>query len=228
MSGKPANDVDGEIFVGESSLLPDVAREARSFRNQPMLQQRSAEIYHTLGGPAKDRLHRGQSWGLSGSEVRELLNRHGAFSLPARPLRDFLVKIYFEWFHPCFPILDYTEFRRLYDAESVPAMLMQGVLFVGALMSRDEELIPFGVDDRQKAKAQLYRNARMIHDLDFERDQFTTIQAMFLMSFWRGGAPFTEKNTRFWLGAAISLTQDKGFHRAYVPLSLYLLTVLMV
>ena len=59
----------------------------------------------------------------------------------------------------------------------------------------------------------MYNHVKDIYDADFETDKVTVSQALFLMSFWRAG-PLLEKDTRHWLGAAISLAQTKGMHRA--------------
>jgi hypothetical protein len=59
----------------------------------------------------------------------------------------------------------------------------------------------------------MYNRAKDLYDADYETDKITVSQALFLMSFWRAG-PLLEKDTRHWLGAAISLAQTKGMHRS--------------
>jgi hypothetical protein len=59
----------------------------------------------------------------------------------------------------------------------------------------------------------LSNHIKDIYDADYETDKITVSQALFLMSFWRAG-PLLEKDTRHWLGAAISLAQTKGMHRS--------------
>jgi hypothetical protein len=70
-----------------------------------------------------------------------------------------------------------------------------------------------GYHDRQEARNEMYNRAKDLYDADYETDKITVSQALFLMSFWRGG-PLLEKDTRHWLGAAISLAQTKGMHRS--------------
>jgi hypothetical protein len=69
-----------------------------------------------------------------------------------------------------------------------------------------------GYTVRQEARNTMYNYAKDIYDADYVTDKITVSQALFLMSFWRAG-PLLEKDTRHWLGAAISLAQTKGMHR---------------
>lgn len=48
---------------------------------------------------------------------------------------------------------------------------------------------------------------------EIEPKALIVIQALFLLSFWRAGA-LLQKDTRHWLGAAVSLAQTKALHRS--------------
>ena len=95
----------------------------------------------------------------------------------------------------------------------VSPLLLQAMLFVGALHCDDHVLTELGYGARHRAKFLFYSRAKDIYDSDFERKKITVIQALFLMSFMRAGA-LLEKDTRHWLGAAISLAQSKALHRS--------------
>jgi hypothetical protein len=61
-----------------------------------------------------------------------------ASQLPPRPLRDELVKLYFECFHPFCPVVDEYDFTRIYDKiqddeqlkKTVDLPLFQAMMFV--------------------------------------------------------------------------------------------------
>jgi hypothetical protein len=136
----------------------------------------------------------------------EYLESDGAFTFPSNEVCIVLLGAYFEWFHPCFPILDRHSFHNSYLTKSVSPLLFQAVLFVGATHCNEEIMRGLGFPARQEARNVLYNHAKDIYDADYETDKITVCQALFLMSFWRAG-PLLEKDTRHWLGAAISLAQ---------------------
>jgi hypothetical protein len=92
-------------------------------------------------------------------------------------------------------------------------LLLQAVLFVGASQCQEKTLHNVGVADRFEARSTFFHHAKDLYDADYETDKIVVTQALFLMSFWRAG-PLLEKDTRHWLGAAISLAQTKGMHRS--------------
>jgi hypothetical protein len=143
----------------------------------------------------------------------EYLTKEGVFSFPSSEVYEVLLGAYFEWFHPCFPILDRYRFFSSYIAKSISPLLLHSVLFVGATHCNENVMRRLGYHDRQEARNEMYNHAKDLYDADYETDKVTVSQALFLMSFWRAG-PLLEKDTRHWLGAAISLAQTKGMHRS--------------
>lgn len=87
------------------------------------------------------------------------------------------------------------------------------MLFVGVLHCEDEILTELGHGSRHRAKFVFYNRAKDIYDAEYETRKITIIQSLFLMSFMRAGA-LLEKDTRHWLGAAVSLAQSKALHRS--------------
>ncbi|RDL38870.1 uncharacterized protein BP5553_03210 [Venustampulla echinocandica] len=143
----------------------------------------------------------------------DYLTQDGAFSFPSNDVCEVLFEAYFSWFHPCFPVLDRYQFFNSYITNTLSPILFQAVLFVGASHCNGAVMRNMGYSDRQEARNTLYNRAKDIYDADYETDKITVSQALFLMSFWRAG-PLLEKDTRHWLGAAISLAQTKGMHRS--------------
>jgi len=124
-----------------------------------------------------------------------------------------LMKAYFRWFHPCFAIVDEIDIWTQYRGGLLSSLLLQSILFIGILHCDESVLNELGFDSRHRAKYRFYNRAKDIYDAEIERKKVTVIQSLFLMSFWRAGA-LLEKDTRHWLGCAISLAQTKALHRS--------------
>ncbi|KAF9880852.1 hypothetical protein CkaCkLH20_01894 [Colletotrichum karsti] len=141
------------------------------------------------------------------------LRAEGVFSFPPQEAVEALLRTYFQWFHPCFPIVDELDIWTQYRNGVLSPLLLQAILFI-AVMHCDEDVLPaLNHGSRHMAKYVFYNRAKDIYDVDYEAKKFTVTQALFLMSFWRAGA-LLEKDARHWLGAAISLAQTKALHRS--------------
>ena len=143
----------------------------------------------------------------------ETLSWEGAFSFPPKDSCEMLFRAYFSWFHPCFPIIERARFCNSYTSKTTSPLLLQAMLFIGASYCTENILRSIGLSDRHDTRSTFYNHAKDIYDADYETDKVTVCQALFLISFWRAG-PLLEKDTRHWLGAAISLAQTKGMHRS--------------
>lgn len=197
------------VFLGESSPLTCVVDEGR----------RSPDKGYASRNP-KARLHyaipetRGSSE-LSDDQHRKFLQerliRESALVFPSPVICDTLLKAYFQWFHPCFPILDRIKIYNEYKEHTISPLLLQAMLFIGVSLCSDTALNTTGFTNRYQAKGLFYQRAKEIYDVGWETDMLIKIQSLFLLSFWRGG-PTEEHDVRFWLGAATSIAQKKGIH----------------
>ncbi|KAJ5212797.1 uncharacterized protein N7498_004443 [Penicillium cinerascens] len=206
------NAIHKTVFLGESSPLTCVVDEGR----------RSPDKGYACG-IQKGRLHysiselRGSSesndhlLGQRRKSLQDRLIRESALVFPSSPICDALLQAYFEWFHPCFPILDRPQVQDFYYETKISPLLLQAILFIGVSMCPDATLNTTGYNDRYLAKGIFYRRAKEIYDVGWETDTIIKLQSLFLLSFWRGG-PTEERDVRFWLGAAIDLAQKKGMH----------------
>lgn len=200
------------VFLGESSPLTCVVDEGR----------RSPDKGYACG-IQKGRLHysiselRGSTdptedpLGLRQKSLQDRLIRESALVFPSPAVCDVLLQAYFEWFHPCFPILDRQKVQDEYQENRISPLLLQAMLFIGVSLCSDVALNTTGYNDRYQAKGVFYQRAKEIYDVGWENDTIVKLQSIFLMSFWRGG-PTEERDVRFWLGAATSLAQKKGMH----------------
>ena len=87
------------------------------------------------------------------------------------------------------------------------------MLFIGATYCDEDTILAMGFSDRSEAKSVLYTRARLLFHADWEKDEITLIQSLFLMSFWRGDK-FDVRDVRYWLGVVITFAESSGFHRS--------------
>lgn len=197
-------DDDDSVFLGESTSIRYVGNEGPG---APAAQ------FHAVPTDGNDSMLR---WEAERKEatINALRARpDGAFSIPPRQITVDLLKAYFEWFHPCQPVVDEQDTWHQYETGSMSTLLLQSMLFVAAAHCDDQVLREGMLGDRHEAKFKFYTRARDLYDADVENNNLTVIQSLFLISFWRGHVP-QEKDVRHWLGAAISLAQRRGLHRS--------------
>src|SRR6201999_1090670 len=58
----------------------------------------------------------------------EKLRREGSFALPPKKTLEALLLVYFEWFHPCFPIIDRLHFINSLKSNTISPLLIQSML----------------------------------------------------------------------------------------------------
>ncbi|KFZ20450.1 hypothetical protein V501_00130 [Pseudogymnoascus sp. VKM F-4519 (FW-2642)] len=204
---------DSTVYLGESNSISLVhGGQDLASPDQPSPNDKARLRY-----PIPDTVNAKMSAGPLEMQRREkriaYLVQEGAFSFPSNEAREVLLHAYFSWFHPCFPIVDRKTLYKSYTTKTISPLLLQSLLFVGASHCSEETLRQHGYPNRHDARSTLYNYAKDIYDADYEKDKITVSQSLFLMSFWRSG-PLLEKDTRHWLGSAISLAQTQGMHRS--------------
>lgn len=147
------------------------------------------------------------------SNREKYLRQSGAFNFPEPENCLPAIRAYFAWFHPCFPILDRAEIAHRINTRDISPLLLQALLFIGTNYSDERSVFLMGFKDRSEAKYLLYNRAKLLFEADWEQDHITTLQALFLMSFWRGSRS-TARDVRYWLGVAITQAQLCGLHRS--------------
>ncbi|KAL4945258.1 hypothetical protein BDV06DRAFT_231422 [Aspergillus oleicola] len=200
------------VFLGESSPLTSVMDPSQPPKFHYPLPDRL--LAPSGGSSARDdavRLHAVQQ--------AAQLESDGSVSFPPKTTVDALLKAYFKWFHPCFPIVDRAAIYRARTQSSsshdsgqgLPPLLLQAILFIGVSLCDDRTFSQIEYPVRYRAKFLFYSRAKAIYEADAESNPIVKLQALFMLSFWRGG-PSEERDVRFWLGVAISLAQKRGMH----------------
>ncbi|PLB46236.1 Zn(II)2Cys6 transcription factor [Aspergillus steynii IBT 23096] len=200
------------VFLGESSPLTCVIDEGRRspHKGSSNVMQKTRLHY-----PIPERLEtnsaRVEELRAHKAKLETQLQADGAFSYPPTETLETLLRAYFTWFHPCFPILDRTTVQQSYAEGNISPLLLQAMLFIGVSLCTDAEFARTGFEIRYRAKFLFYSRAKAIYDAGWESNKTVKLQSLFLLSYWRGG-PSEEQDTRFWLGVAISLAQKRGMH----------------
>ncbi|KAK7443713.1 hypothetical protein Landi51_09061 [Colletotrichum acutatum] len=147
------------------------------------------------------------------SATERYLRDEGALTFPDMQSCLPALHAYFTWFHPCFPILDRADISRRLVTMDISPLLLQAMLFIGSTYCDEATILGMGFKDRSEAKNLTYSRARVLFHANWEKDEFTLIQSLFLCSFWRGG-PADWRDVRYWLGAVLTLAQTHGLHRS--------------
>jgi hypothetical protein len=212
-SGSVDREAESTVFLGESNSISAVRDTGTTFNDEGRSPGERSKLQYpltlVLSGKGSANAYEARP---QAAKVKQLIE-DSAFTFPSDEICKVLFSAYFTWFHPCYPIIDRVSFSRLYQSKTISPLLLQAVLFVGTSHCSEKTLRDVGVLDRHSARSDFYNRAKSLYDADYNTDKVTVCQALFLMSFWRAG-PLLEKDTRHWLGAAISLAQTKGMHRS--------------
>ncbi|KAF5671386.1 cutinase transcription factor 1 [Fusarium denticulatum] len=202
------------LFFGESNFLTLVPGGPRQSKSQDDQGKQPSRLVFPINQTPQSALE-----GDSPASIEHLspgttryLRDEGALTTPSLHACIPALEAYFTWFHPCFPILDRSDFVRKLALSQVSYILLHSMLFVGATYCDEATITSMGFSSRTQAKSLLYTRARLLFHADWERDQITLIQSLFLMSFWRGG-PSDVRDVRYWLGVAIGMAESYGLHR---------------
>lgn len=210
-----ASSSGSNLFFGESNFLtlvpskragvPDSEGPPNS-RMSFSIKATSTPQSHSDASPSTNVIHLSQG-------TERYLREEGALTFPSLQTCLPVIQAYFKWFHPCFPLLDRPSIARQLASMDISPLLFQAMLFIGATYCDEGAIISMGFRDRSEAKSLLYTRARLLFHADWEKDQITLIQSLFLMSFWRGESSDV-RDVRYWLGAAITLSETCGLHRS--------------
>ncbi|KZL74672.1 cutinase transcription factor 1 alpha [Colletotrichum tofieldiae] len=204
---------ESSVFLGESSSIRYVTNGNPTAPEAGVSPPENLRFLHSVPHAVRAE-NLIPEWELERRRARlRLLKEEGVFSFPPKSATENLLSAYFQWFHPCFPVVDELDTWNKYREGNLSPLLLQAILFIAVIHCDEDTLPALGFGGRHMAKWVFYNRAKDIYDVEFEPKKLTVIQALFLMSFWRAGL-LLEKDARHWLGASISLAQTKALHRA--------------
>ncbi|OAA80244.1 Transcription factor [Akanthomyces lecanii RCEF 1005] len=191
------------VFFGESSSIRYVGTD-----NFASSVAKLDSVPHQTGAKDKDRP-------VNSNPVLDSLKSKpdGPFTLPPRHVTTALLAAYFQWFHPFCPIVDEQDIWHQFETGSLSTLLLQSLLLVATSHCDDIVLTDARLGNRSQVKLTFYNRAVELYDANVETQSLVVIQSLILLSFWRGRVA-EEKDTRHWLGIAISIAQRRGLHRS--------------
>ncbi len=133
------------------------------------------------------------------------LKTKGCFSLPDNS--DDLLRAYFRFVHPSFPILDGPSFLRDYALGGTQKL---NLLLLWSMFSVAASYVPG--HSRKIVKESFVQRAKLLFDLSHENDKLVLVQSTLLLSFWFAEAEDI-KQSWYWSGIAFGIGQTLGLHR---------------
>ncbi|OAL36964.1 hypothetical protein AYO20_03733 [Fonsecaea nubica] len=143
----------------------------------------------------------------------QVTKHKGVFDIPNANCRNELLRSYFLFSYPLLPLLDIGDFLRpmIEDdtGDKVSLVLFHAVMCSGAAHVDMQVLRDLGFKSRKLARSSFFERARLLYDLDCERDRVALVQAFLLMTYWYDPRE-THKDRKFWIRSAVTLAQDLG------------------
>lgn len=135
------------------------------------------------------------------------LQHKGCFSLPSESRA--LIKAYFSYVHPSFPIIDGPAFCR----DCADGRLDRiNLLLLWSMLSVAASYVPGYAT--HSIKRSFVERATLLFHLTHENDKIILVQSALLLSFWFDEAEDI-KQSWYWTGIAFSLAQSLGLHQDF-------------
>ncbi|KAF1998690.1 hypothetical protein P154DRAFT_384739, partial [Amniculicola lignicola CBS 123094] len=141
------------------------------------------------------------------AEDLEYLKSKGCFSLPSES--GDLVKAYFQFVHPSFPVIDGPSFLRDYTAGGLESI---NLLLLWSMFSASASYV--ALPDRRVVKESYVYKAKLLFDLSQENDKIVLVQSALLLSFWFADTEDV-KQSWYWTSIAFGIAQTLGLHREF-------------
>ncbi|KAH0845928.1 hypothetical protein AYO21_01399 [Fonsecaea monophora] len=149
-------------------------------------------------------------------EESTFIEAGGCYSFPDKEICERLTQAYFKHIHPNLPIMEAGRFIARFRDRGTDGLnlLLMWSMFFAASSFADENLVKgAGYISRKAMKRAFFKRAKILYDIDYERDKIILIQSVILLSHW-----FVDSEDRngpwYWIGIAISLAHTMGLHRS--------------
>ncbi|KAH8125632.1 hypothetical protein LI328DRAFT_151755 [Trichoderma asperelloides] len=146
----------------------------------------------------------------------EYMRLQGVFSKLPDEVCDELVRCYFQHVHFVLPIIDAPAFLNDYcnnGSRNISLLLYWSMLLAAANFVDTDVLRKAGFASRKAMKTAMYERAKCLYDVDRGTDKLVLIQSVILLGFWYTD-PQDHTGAWYWIGIAISLSQNIGLHRS--------------
>lgn len=160
-------------------------------------------------------------WKLDHEDDAQLLEQRGCLHVPKKAILDEFMKKYFLHVHPMVPLLNEHEFWTMYNLptpQSKPfgqmsLFVFQAMLFIVSPFVSQKTLSQLGFSSVPEARANFYRRAKTLFNLEEGRDDISTAQGALMLTYH---APnMKDRTNSFWMSTAIHFSRNANAHRYY-------------
>lgn len=141
----------------------------------------------------------------------------GALHIPDANLCRLIIQAFVQFVYPYLPCVDLQQFLCSIQSHGssgkISLLLFQAVMFVAVAFIDDRIMQVHGFRNIREARKVFFRRVKALHDLDYESDRITMLQASLLMSYFYDH-PNEPKDVEYWLGTAITLARGEGLDKA--------------
>ncbi|KAH9207140.1 hypothetical protein DL95DRAFT_468950 [Leptodontidium sp. 2 PMI_412] len=150
----------------------------------------------------------------------QILELKGCFHVPSKPYLDQFVQQYFLHVHPVLPILDERRFWELYlpgekergqtPGDGIPLLVFRAMMFASCGFVSAETIGALGYKNSLEARTSLYRQAKLLHDLETMSQPIAIAQSALLLSFYHSEREPVANTS--WLRIAIQFAMFEKAH----------------
>ncbi|KAL1918256.1 uncharacterized protein VTP21DRAFT_2916 [Calcarisporiella thermophila] len=137
------------------------------------------------------------------------------YDVPPSDLSDHLIHLYFDNFHPLFPVIDRPEFLRSLRTTQPPLLLLNAIYGIAARISDDPRIKSFTYSKCPELVGGIFfERAKLLLDCEYDTPNLSTVQAALLLAYYQPGAP---RPSRSWIfgGIAIRIALELGLNRYF-------------
>lgn len=160
-------------------------------------------------------------WKLDHEDDASLLEQRGCLHVPKKPILDEMMKKYFLHVHPSVPLLNETDFWAMYNSPTpqtapfgqMSLFVFQAMLFIVSPFVSPSTLAQLGFSSVPEARANFYRRAKTLFNLEEGRDDISTAQGALMLTYHLPN--MKDRTNSFWMSTAIHFARSANAHRYY-------------
>ncbi|KAL1889648.1 hypothetical protein Sste5346_008767 [Sporothrix stenoceras] len=160
-------------------------------------------------------------WKLDHEDDAQLLEQRGCLHVPKKPILDEFMKKYFLHVHPMVPLLNEHDFWAMYNSPTpqtkafgqMSLFVFQAMLFIVSPFVSQSTLSQLGFSTVPEARANFYRRAKTLFNLEEGRDDISTAQGALMLTYHSPN--MKDRTNSFWMSTAIHFARNANAHRYY-------------
>ncbi|KAL3588271.1 hypothetical protein FPOAC2_10424 [Fusarium poae] len=144
------------------------------------------------------------------------LESQGCFKVPESICLDYLIRTFFRYAHPIFPVINEAEFWSVYDplasddnATRLPVILISAMMFVACKYVEESTLQGMQLGSAHDGRERFLRKTQLLYDQRTESSALVLAQVSLLVAHWTSQrSSGSGRESTQWLRRAIHHSQD--------------------